>query len=214
MCFHNFSSRKYQIFSNGSFVHWNEKLVFNFSFVLKTEGLYLYLYIYIFIYPLLSFDLALLCKFSSNTRSGTALGRVGSWTGRIKCSNKSNTELWKWQRPLLDYSGLVVDWVLESQYWRKSFPAKSFLLVALQWQQRAAENPLCWRVFEQHTESLPALWLLLCSCPWPLTSLWRTATEKKEIPHRNQVLWIFIGSQSELRPWLWKDTSSGLVPFL
>lgn len=105
--------------------------------------LYLSIYIYIFIYPLLSFDLALLCKFSSNTRSGTALGRVGSWTGRIKCSNKSNTELWNWQRPLFDYSGIHVDGVLESQYWRKSFPAKSFLPVALQWQAaRCRESTL------------------------------------------------------------------------
>lgn len=64
----------------------------------------------------------------------------------------------------------------------KSFPGKSFLLVALQWQQptvRAAKL-LCWRVFEQHADFLRVPWLLLCSCPWPLTSAWRTATEKRE----------------------------------
>lgn len=81
--------------------------------------------------------------------------------------------------------------------------------------RHVAENPLYRRVFEQHAESLPALWLLLCSCPWPLTSLWRGATVKKEkfltgIKYSGFFL-FFIGSESELQLWLWKDTSSGLV---
>lgn len=76
--FHNVFSWKYQIFfSIFCTLKWK-------TFFLQQNVLYLYIYIYIFIYPPLSFDLALLCKFSSNT-SGTALGRIGSGGGGIKC---------------------------------------------------------------------------------------------------------------------------------
>lgn len=80
----------------------------------------------------------------------------------------------------------------------KSFPAKSFILVALQWQQPTVRvaKLICWRVFEQHTDFLRAPRLPLCSCPWPLTSVWRTATEKREGSSIRMIFPGFLLAQS------------------
>lgn len=105
-----FSSRKYQIFWNIALVHWNGKLHFlTFPFCFKNKRVvFIYLYI-IFINPLLSFDLAFLCKFSSNT-SGTALGRIGRWESKEpNAMTKSNAELWNRSKSFLWLQWCFVD---------------------------------------------------------------------------------------------------------
>lgn len=161
-----------------------ENISFFSTLFLKTKGLYLYIYIslYIFIYPLLSFDLALLCKFSSNT-SGTARGE----RTQLREKKTEKEEAFSQHKPCYETENVE----LQSRFWRKSFPAMSFLLVV---PAVAAAHvlPSIHPAVVSLSNTLNPHQLQGCCAvadpdPRPLTSLWRTATENSVRGSRRRV---------------------------